>query len=104
MAASLGRGASRRRRSWSCAPRGKGPRQPHSPVLACASKKIQPLAAARKYNGGMTADTPTNDPAARPAAQPLTPEEDAAWRALARAILVVPRLLEAELLEAHGLT
>ncbi|WP_329135417.1 MarR family transcriptional regulator [Streptomyces sp. NBC_01476] len=40
----------------------------------------------------------TNDPK-----QPLNPEEEAAWRALARAVLVLPRILEAELLETHGL-
>jgi DNA-binding MarR family transcriptional regulator len=44
----------------------------------------------------------------RPTAQkvqhkPLNRAEEAAWRALARAILVVPRTLEAELIEAHGL-
>jgi DNA-binding MarR family transcriptional regulator len=52
----------------------------------------------------MTAHSPTNTTPARPATQPLTPEEEAAWRAFARAILVVPRLLGAELLETHGLT
>jgi DNA-binding MarR family transcriptional regulator len=52
----------------------------------------------------MTAHTPTNTAPARPATQPLTPEEEAAWRALARAMLVVPRILGAELLETHGLT
>lgn len=35
--------------------------------------------------------------------RPLNRAEEAAWRALARAILVVPRTLEAELIEAHGL-
>ncbi|HET6294570.1 MAG TPA: MarR family transcriptional regulator [Kribbella sp.] len=34
---------------------------------------------------------------------PLTPDEEAAWRALARAVLVIPRVLDGELLEAHGL-
>src|SRR5262249_12079118 len=34
---------------------------------------------------------------------PLTPQEEAAWRALARAVLVIPRVLDAELLEAQGL-
>jgi DNA-binding MarR family transcriptional regulator len=42
----------------------------------------------------------TNQPAA---ARPLTPPEENAWRALARAILVVPRVLEAELLDAERL-
>jgi DNA-binding MarR family transcriptional regulator len=37
------------------------------------------------------------------ATRPLNPEEEAAWRALARAVLVIPRILEAELLETHGL-
>jgi DNA-binding MarR family transcriptional regulator len=35
--------------------------------------------------------------------QPLNPEQETAWRALARAVLVIPRVLEAELLEAQGL-
>jgi DNA-binding MarR family transcriptional regulator len=34
---------------------------------------------------------------------PLTPQEEAAWRALARAVLVIPRVLDAELLESQGL-
>jgi DNA-binding MarR family transcriptional regulator len=34
---------------------------------------------------------------------PLTVKEEAAWRALARAVLVIPRLLDADMLEAHGL-
>ena len=34
---------------------------------------------------------------------PLTVEEEAAWRALARAVLVVPRVLDAEMLESQGL-
>ena len=41
-------------------------------------------------------------PAAHPLA-PLTPEEELAWRALARAVLVIPRVLDGELLEAQGL-
>lgn len=36
-------------------------------------------------------------------AAPLTPEEEAAWRALGRAVLVIPRLLDADLLESQGL-
>jgi DNA-binding MarR family transcriptional regulator len=36
-------------------------------------------------------------------AQPLSPQEEAAWRAFARAVLVIPRLLDGELLEAEGL-
>lgn len=41
----------------------------------------------------------------RPTAQvkPLTPEEEAAWRALSRAVTVIPRVLEKDLLEAQGL-
>ena len=41
----------------------------------------------------------------KPAApvKPLTPEEEAAWRALSRAVLVIPRVLEKDLLEAQGL-
>jgi DNA-binding MarR family transcriptional regulator len=38
-----------------------------------------------------------------PEIEPLTPEEEAAWRALGRAILVIPRVLDADLLEADGL-
>ena len=41
-------------------------------------------------------------PAAYPLA-PLTPDEELAWRALARAVLVIPRVLDGELLEAQGL-
>ena len=35
--------------------------------------------------------------------KPLTREEEAAWRALIRAVLVIPRLMEKDLLEAQGL-
>jgi DNA-binding MarR family transcriptional regulator len=35
--------------------------------------------------------------------RPLNAQEQAAWRAFARAILVVPRILDNELLESHGL-
>ncbi|MGP4021230.1 MarR family winged helix-turn-helix transcriptional regulator [Saccharopolyspora sp. 5N708] len=35
--------------------------------------------------------------------QPLTPAEEAAWRALARAIVVIPRVLDADLRGARGL-
>lgn len=34
---------------------------------------------------------------------PLTAEEEAAWRALARAVLVIPRALDADLLQKEGL-
>ncbi|HEY6574441.1 MAG TPA: MarR family winged helix-turn-helix transcriptional regulator [Mycobacterium sp.] len=34
---------------------------------------------------------------------PLTLQEEAAWRALARAVLVVPRVLDAEMLASQGL-
>jgi DNA-binding MarR family transcriptional regulator len=36
--------------------------------------------------------------------RPLDPDEELAWRALARALIVVPRALEAELLAEHNLT
>lgn len=36
--------------------------------------------------------------------RPLDPEEERAWRAFARAFLVVPRVLEADLHAAHGIT
>jgi len=35
---------------------------------------------------------------------PLTPEEEAAWRALGRAVLVIPRVLDADLLASQGLS
>ena len=38
------------------------------------------------------------------ALRPLDPDEELAWRALARAVIVVPRALEAELLAEHNLT
>lgn len=44
----------------------------------------------------------TNQSAEQPPA-PLTPEEELAWRALARAVLVIPRVLDRELLESQGL-
>src|SRR5260370_12950603 len=34
---------------------------------------------------------------------PLDPDEEAAWRALARAVIVVPRVLDADLIEGAGL-
>jgi DNA-binding MarR family transcriptional regulator len=36
--------------------------------------------------------------------EPLTPAEEGAWRALARAVGVIPRVLAADLLETHGLS
>ena len=44
------------------------------------------------------ADQPARHPPA-----PLTPDEELAWRALARAVLVIPRVLDGELLQAQGL-
>jgi DNA-binding MarR family transcriptional regulator len=38
-----------------------------------------------------------------PHVDPLTPAEEAAWRALARAALIIPRLLDADLRSAEGL-
>jgi DNA-binding MarR family transcriptional regulator len=46
---------------------------------------------------GVMRETPKPPPA------PLTPEEELAWRALARAVLVIPRVLDGELLETQGL-
>jgi DNA-binding MarR family transcriptional regulator len=43
-----------------------------------------------------------NEPAGNPPA-PLTPDEELAWRALARAVLVIPKVLDGELLQAQGL-
>ena len=45
------------------------------------------------------ADQPDRQPPA-----PLTPDEELAWRALARAVLVIPRVLDGELLQAQGLS
>jgi DNA-binding MarR family transcriptional regulator len=45
----------------------------------------------------------TNQLARHPPA-PLTPDEERAWRALARAVQVITRVLDAELLQAHGLS
>ena len=39
----------------------------------------------------------------QPAIAPLTPQEEAAWRALARVVLVVPRVLDSEMLASQGL-
>jgi DNA-binding MarR family transcriptional regulator len=36
-------------------------------------------------------------------AEPLSPVEETAWRVLVRAVLVIPRVLDAELLAAEGL-
>jgi DNA-binding MarR family transcriptional regulator len=44
------------------------------------------------------------DQPARPPPAPLTPDEERAWRALARAVQVITRVLDAELLQAHGLS
>jgi len=44
-----------------------------------------------------------NEPARHPPA-PLTPDEELAWRALARAVLVIPRVLDSELLQSQGLS
>ena len=41
----------------------------------------------------------TNQPA-----EPLTPDEETAWRALARAVIVIPKVLDRELLETQGLS
>ena len=43
------------------------------------------------------------EPARHPPA-PLTPDEERAWRALARAVMVITRVLDAELLQAQGLS
>jgi DNA-binding MarR family transcriptional regulator len=51
-----------------------------------------------KYSGDMSQQT------AGSAGAPLTPEEEAAWRALGRAVLVIPRVLDADLLMSQGLS
>jgi DNA-binding MarR family transcriptional regulator len=43
-----------------------------------------------------------NEPTRNPPA-PLNPAEELAWRALARAVLVIPKVLDGELLQAQGL-
>ena len=43
-----------------------------------------------------------NEPARKPVT-PLSPDEELAWRALARAVLVIPKVLDGELLQAQGL-
>src|ERR1700733_11997322 len=40
----------------------------------------------------------------KPPVSPLTAEEEAAWRALGRAVLVIPRVLDADLLASQGLS
>ncbi|MEG9224663.1 MarR family winged helix-turn-helix transcriptional regulator [Aeromicrobium sp. Sec7.5] len=35
--------------------------------------------------------------------EPLSAQEEAAWRALARAVLVIPRVLDADLTRSHGI-
>jgi DNA-binding MarR family transcriptional regulator len=40
---------------------------------------------------------------AEPHVKPLSREEEAAWRALGRAVLVIPRVLDSDLLESQGL-
>jgi DNA-binding MarR family transcriptional regulator len=47
----------------------------------------------------VVADQPDRQPPT-----PLTPDEELAWRALARAVLVIPRVLDGELLQAQGLS
>jgi DNA-binding MarR family transcriptional regulator len=42
--------------------------------------------------------------AARAGVVPLSAEEEAAWRALARAVLVIPRVLDADLMREQGLS
>jgi len=49
----------------------------------------------------VTQGTSRHDPA--DPTLPLDPDEDAAWRALARAVIVVPRVLDADLIEGAGL-
>jgi DNA-binding MarR family transcriptional regulator len=44
----------------------------------------------------------TADPAGAP--PPLSPQEEAAWRALGRALLVIPRQLDADLIGTQGLS
>src|SRR5580765_7900268 len=46
----------------------------------------------------VVADQPDRQPLV-----PLTPDEELAWRALARAVLVIPRVLDSALLQAQGL-
>jgi len=58
---------------------------------------MRELAVASNYHQVMTSR-------ADPPPAPLTPDEELAWRALARAVLVIPRVLDSELLQAQGLS
>ena len=80
----------RSRRRW------HGSCRPLPSLCICLHKQIYGLvfAESSKYFGVMTQDQP---------ASPLTAEEEAAWRALGRAVLVIPRALDADLLESQGL-
>ncbi|EFQ82001.1 transcriptional regulator, MarR family [Aeromicrobium marinum DSM 15272] len=44
------------------------------------------------------------DPRAPGDPSPLSVEEEAAWRALARAVLVIPRVVDADLTQAYGIS
>jgi DNA-binding MarR family transcriptional regulator len=59
------------------------------------------VAASSIYLGVVTQGTRRHDPA--DPTLPLDPDEEAAWRALARAVIVVPRVLDADLNEGAGL-
>lgn len=45
-----------------------------------------------------------HDPLADPAIEPLTEREETVWRAFARAIIAVPRALDADLIAGQGMT
>jgi DNA-binding MarR family transcriptional regulator len=71
------------------------------PVAPWRSKKYSWRSAiefdsSSNYYGGVARKSPQ-------APAPLTMEEEAVWRALARAVLVIPRLLDADMFESQGL-
>src|SRR5215469_3579005 len=69
------------------------------PQSACTNKYAPLSLLCQATTLTAMADQPARHPPA-----PLTPCEELAWRALARAVLVIPRVLDGELLQAQGLS
>jgi hypothetical protein len=69
-------------------------RQPASRAVQCVD--IWAVACASKYYAWVSAQSPQ-------LSKPLTAEEEAAWRPFVRALIVAPRVLDADLLEASRL-
>src|SRR5258708_1307294 len=86
-----------------------GDRSEQSLRLRCQATNLAGMAASAEATPASApaerAGTPAKaeTAAAGVVVQPLTAAEEAAWRALARAIVVLPRVLDADLLESHGL-